>query len=509
MIRARIFETAGLFVWLDPSILARTMRLFTCSCSTGHRRIDWLWSSRQFVWLTSIVHAATLTAEAVAATCWIVPHTTTHCRGATAATPGKGATSAFINKRRLNVRTQLISLSPSSVSESSGSVITLPSFWQATDPRAPSPRVAGSTLPGPYKYTNDGLPSERPSAPLHAIRIESLLTDEQAAHCLQLAEEYAAQTGCWNQPDFSRHASYATCDFAVDAHTRLNEYLLHDLDFEGLVLTRLERYYGIPAHELSFLDLFCAHYRAIDDNNNDPVVDDDAAASSASNVVTTTNTIMDRLEAHRDGSLLSFTVLLNPPSQFEGGGTVFDALRDVVPDAATAPVEWKVGGVVRLTRAGDAVLHCGKALHGADAVTRGNRTVLVGFVDVAERCQRPNALHRACRDWGRLDVAQFRYRRQQVKTENGAKAGWTLNHNRWLPRNSRCVARNYCPAFPTVGRRADDEFQRKQRLRAEDMLLRAILLLEAAAADDFGGGIESSSNWPEPFALSGGDITVL
>eukprot|EP00568_Trieres_chinensis_P012113 CAMPEP_0183301906 /NCGR_PEP_ID=MMETSP0160_2-20130417/7884_1 /TAXON_ID=2839 ORGANISM="Odontella Sinensis, Strain Grunow 1884" /NCGR_SAMPLE_ID=MMETSP0160_2 /ASSEMBLY_ACC=CAM_ASM_000250 /LENGTH=34 /DNA_ID= /DNA_START= /DNA_END= /DNA_ORIENTATION= len=32
--------------------------------------------------------------------------------------------------------------------------------------------------------------------------------------------------------------------------------------------------------------------------------------------------------------------------------------------------------------AGHVTLHTGKALHGADVVTAGTRTVLVGFVDV-------------------------------------------------------------------------------------------------------------------------------
>ena len=42
---------------------------------------------------------------------------------------------------------------------------------------------------------------------------------------------------------------------------------------------------------------------------------------------------MDHLAFHRHGSLLSFTVLLSPPNEFEDGGTIFDALVDVaIPD---------------------------------------------------------------------------------------------------------------------------------------------------------------------------------
>ena len=72
---------------------------------------------------------------------------------------------------------------------------------------------------------------------------------------------------------------------------------------------------------------------------------------------------------HTDGSVFSFNVLLNPPADFDGGGTYFEATRRTV---ATP-------------REGCAVGHSGQARHGGVAVTRGERYLLVGFVSCATR----------------------------------------------------------------------------------------------------------------------------
>ena len=313
--------------------------------------------------------------------------------------------------------------------------------------------------------------SQYPSL-LHNIHIRSVLTETEASTSLQLAKDHASTTGCWQQPDFDRHASYATCDFAVDQCDTLSQYF-DDVNFSGRMLALLSELYQVPIQALDFLDLFCAHYKA---KQGDDQLE-----------------VMDRLEPHRDGSLLSFVILLNLPDEFDGGGTYFDALQDDVKHSSPR----LQNGVIRLERPGDATIHCGKLLHGADVVTRGERTVLVGFVEVDDMVQRQGALSNACRDFGRMDVAVKRYERQRQKTKDGNN-GWFLNNAQWLPKSDdpsgRSILRGFCPAFSSVEHRADSDFQRRMKLEAEDILLRSILLSES----------ERESN-----NLLGGDITIL
>ena len=80
------------------------------------------------------------------------------------------------------------------------------------------------------------------------------------------------------------------------------------------------------------------------------------------------------LPLHRDGSVLSFNVLLNKAGAFAGGGTYFEAL-----DATYRGEQ------------GDAVMHSGRLRHAGALVTRGERFVLVGFVDVVEDTMTPTA----------------------------------------------------------------------------------------------------------------------
>jgi hypothetical protein len=308
---------------------------------------------------------------------------------------------------------------------------------------------------------NDGRPPATATlppypSPLHHIHVVPVLSHDEAEMCLSMATKYAADTKCWDRPDFQRHESYATCDFCVDDCDALRTYLGR-IGFERRIVERIAAQYQVDGNDVEFLDLFCAHYVAKAADATDPKT-----------------LVMDRLEPHRDGSVLSFTVLLSPPSDFEGGGTFFDALRGAPEDSDRCLHE---GGVVRPTFAGDAVLHSGKLLHGADAVTRGNRTVLVGFVS-ADRWQRPGALAAACRDWGRMDVAKWRGIRHARKCGPDGKGWRRSNANRaWLPKQlGRSDVRSYCPNFATVWRRADPEFQRLYKLRAEDVLLRRILL---------------------------------
>jgi hypothetical protein len=85
------------------------------------------------------------------------------------------------------------------------------------------------------------------------------------------------------------------------------------------------------------------------------------------------------LQLHRDGSLLSFNILLTPAEDFCGGGTQFPHLEG--DKLASAGLDrWLRGTVVQLGQ-GDAVAHSGGVLHAGNNVTAGERMVLVGFVD--------------------------------------------------------------------------------------------------------------------------------
>jgi hypothetical protein len=208
---------------------------------------------------------------------------------------------------------------------------------------------------------------------LHKIHIRKLLSDEEANECCKISHEFAASTGRWDTPDAERHASYATCDFPVEDCKALEKYL-EDVKFHDRLFESLGSLYSLEIDDLEYLDLFVANYQVKESDDSK---------------------IMDRLELHRDGTLLSFSLLLNSHEDFSGGGTFYDALRDAEPSGILHN-----GGVIR-PRQGEAVLHCGKVLHGADVVTAGQRTVLVGFIDVAEYCTRDGVLAKACTDFGR------------------------------------------------------------------------------------------------------------
>lgn len=72
-----------------------------------------------------------------------------------------------------------------------------------------------------------------------------------------------------------------------------------------------------------------------------------------------------QLKPHRDGSVVSFNIALNPSDEYEGGGTWFAPLGD---DA-----------VIKLEQ-GTMVSHASGLLHGGHGITRGKRYILVAFV---------------------------------------------------------------------------------------------------------------------------------
>jgi hypothetical protein len=70
------------------------------------------------------------------------------------------------------------------------------------------------------------------------------------------------------------------------------------------------------------------------------------------------------LDMHRDGSFLSFNILLSNTTDFEGGGTYFD------------------DGLTSYSEQGDILIHSSRIKHAGLPITKGTRYLLVGFLNI-------------------------------------------------------------------------------------------------------------------------------
>ncbi|KAG7393610.1 hypothetical protein PHYPSEUDO_007447 [Phytophthora pseudosyringae] len=138
-----------------------------------------------------------------------------------------------------------------------------------------------------------------------------------------------------------RHASYQTTDMPCHQVAALNSWVRSTL--ADRLFPQIAKRYKLPkTQRLLFRDLFFVKYEARHGERS-------------------------QLALHRDGSVLSFNVLLNSADDFTGGGTYFDGTKRTVHIAQ-----------------GDAAVHSGKVLHAGAPVLTGIRQILVGFLDVAD-----------------------------------------------------------------------------------------------------------------------------
>ena len=145
-------------------------------------------------------------------------------------------------------------------------------------------------------------------------------------------ERYAKHNGGWT---VDRHTKYPTTDLPVDKIPSIFGLILETLK---TITARVTASYGLcDKMVINVKDLFVVKYS------------DDA---------------QNRLEMHCDGSFLSFSILLNDASDFEGGGTYFD-------DGLTC----------RLNK-GDMLLHSSQIKHSGLPITKGKRYLLVGFLNI-------------------------------------------------------------------------------------------------------------------------------
>jgi len=312
-----------------------------------------------------------------------------------------------------------------------------------TIPRFPNSRMISQ---------EDSSIGERPVSELHKIHVIPCLTKDEAKTAYEIAKKYADDNQSWTQSSGQHNSNYDTVHFNVEDCHELSTYLQNqEINFDQRIKLHLSELFGINPDFMSYLDFFCAHYEANDRFGID-------------------NMTMDHLPLHRDETLLSFTVLLSDPNEdFEGGGTNFDCLRNAVYEGAIDDVKKSSDivyldtdtGAIRPKQRGYGTLHSGKLLHGADHITSGTRCVLVGFVDVAPFIQTPGCIGLACKYWGRLD--------QQKKLQ-----GKKLRNSKFLPKVSRI--RGNIPCLMSIERRAEDNYQRFERLKIEDWLLTRVLI---------------------------------
>jgi hypothetical protein len=161
-----------------------------------------------------------------------------------------------------------------------------------------------------------------------------ILSSEECRRIVDEAERVAADMG-WTK---SRHGNYPTTDIPIVELPETLKFLRRAL---------VERIYPLLTAQFGDFLPDASKLRVADGF----VVKYDAAGGQT------------ELKPHRDGSVVSFNVALNPSSDFDGGGTWFDSLNDAV----------------RINE-GEIVSHASGILHGGNGITRGKRYILVAFV---------------------------------------------------------------------------------------------------------------------------------
>ena len=164
---------------------------------------------------------------------------------------------------------------------------------------------------------------------------------------------------CWHA---RRHHEHPTTDCELwDALPWLDEQMA--AKSLPTLLGALARTYGIEPSSLWLRELFCVRCVCVAARRPRPPTHLPSRLGRLACRYTPHG--QPSLETHRDASVLSFVIpLTDEGTDHRGGGTTFDGRR--APHLSP----------------GDALLFCGRRLHGAAPVLHGERYVLAGFVDV-------------------------------------------------------------------------------------------------------------------------------
>ena len=173
-----------------------------------------------------------------------------------------------------------------------------------------------------------------------------LLSVHDCDACVALAEDRAAQLGGWST---SRHYAVPTTDIPVHECEQLMSWFA--TAFRTRISPWLEAELGLPTASIAVHDAFVVKY-----------------SSEAQRL----------LPLHTDESSLSFTIPLNCPREYDGGGTYF----------------WEMRRAIRPPKGSLIAFDGGKLLHGGEPVVAGTRYILAAFLYLknARACERNVAI---------------------------------------------------------------------------------------------------------------------
>ena len=195
--------------------------------------------------------------------------------------------------------------------------------------------------------------------PMLGVQTVPLLSADECAAVVREAEAWGARNG-WTT---DRHVSFPTTDIPLRHLPNLQRLWNESL------------FPRVEAAQRAALGLTPAPAAA---TPHDGGVDAGASAGAEAEAEAERITPLDvfvvkysaagqrELAVHRDNGLLTFSLLLNPPTDFEGGGTYFE----------------RRGRVYRPSQ-GVGVLHSALARHAGYPISGGERYVLVGFCGLA------------------------------------------------------------------------------------------------------------------------------
>ena len=167
---------------------------------------------------------------------------------------------------------------------------------------------------------------------LQRFSFPKIYSADMCRYIIDESEKYATHNGGWTT---KRHHAYPTTDLPVNKISSIFGIILETLK---TIMTKIHISYELPNDmTIDVKDLFVVKYYHDAQNN---------------------------LEMHKDGSTISFNILLNESSEFEGGGTKFD------------------DGLTHRSQQGDLFIHSSRIDHSGLPITKGIRYLLVGFLDI-------------------------------------------------------------------------------------------------------------------------------